>query len=166
MPRKITDFDFSFDSCFKIVVGVEGGFQANINDRGNWTSGKIGQGELKGTKYGVSAMAYPTIDIKAMSLAEAKNIYLNDYWVRLSAHPLKLNLIIFDCAINQGLSFANSLIASAKNLATIEQQIEYIRVKRLERYQINPKFEFFKNGWLSRLEDVVTITNDNLKAVI
>ena len=39
-------FDLSFDR----VVGHEGGLSLDRNDRGNWTSGKIGVGSLNGTK--------------------------------------------------------------------------------------------------------------------
>jgi hypothetical protein len=32
-------------------------------DPGNWTGGAIGKGELRGTKWGISAQTYPQIDI-------------------------------------------------------------------------------------------------------
>ena len=54
--------------CAKELMVSEGGFTNDPNDRGNWTSGKIGVGELKGTKYGISAMAYPLEDIKNIGI--------------------------------------------------------------------------------------------------
>ena len=45
-----------FDKVFNRVIGHEGGFQNMHHDRGNWTGGKVGEGELKGTKFGLSAM--------------------------------------------------------------------------------------------------------------
>ena len=64
-----------FDVIFDRVLGHEGGFQADPRDRGNWTGGEVGKGELKGTKYGLAAMTYPELDIPALTLAEAEAIY-------------------------------------------------------------------------------------------
>lgn len=61
------------------VVAVEGGYTNDPRDRGNWSTGVIGQGELKGTKYGISAMAYPSVDIKNLTQEEATNLYIRDY---------------------------------------------------------------------------------------
>ena len=38
-----------FEKSFGRVFRNEGGFQKDPKDRGNWTSGKVGVGELKGT---------------------------------------------------------------------------------------------------------------------
>ncbi len=61
------------------VFAMEGGFTTDKSDRGNWTSGQVGVGELKGTKYGISAMSYPTLDIKSLTQEQATNIYIRDY---------------------------------------------------------------------------------------
>ena len=53
----------NFDAAFARLLGNEGGFDDDARDRGNWTGGRIGVGELKGTKYGVSAAAFPDLDI-------------------------------------------------------------------------------------------------------
>jgi hypothetical protein len=44
-----------FDRAFEETIGLEGGFSRNPDDNGNWTGGRRGLGELKGTKYGISA---------------------------------------------------------------------------------------------------------------
>lgn len=97
--------DDNFDFAFGQVVGHEGGFTDDRNDRGNWTTGRIGSGELKGTKYGISAMAYPDLDIRNMTLELAKDIYRDDYWnrVRGDSLPDGVDLFIFDAAVNQGV---------------------------------------------------------------
>ena len=61
------------------IFAVEGGFTLDRNDKGNWTSGVVGQGELKGTNHGISAMVYPTLDIQNLTQEEATNIYIRDY---------------------------------------------------------------------------------------
>ena len=78
-----------FDVIFDRVLGHEGGFQADPRDRGNWTGGEVGKGELKGTKYGLAAMTYHELDIPALTLAEAKAIYRRDWWdgLKMSQWP-------------------------------------------------------------------------------
>jgi lysozyme family protein len=95
----------SYDSAFQRVIGHEAGFQANPKDRGNWTSGIIGQGELKGTKFGISAMSYPNEDIKNLTLARAKEIYKKDFWdlCRCDSLPAEVAFNVFDGAINSGV---------------------------------------------------------------
>lgn len=96
---------FNFDFAFEKVVGHEGGFTEARPDRGNWTSGVVGLGELKGTKYGISAMAYPNLDIQNISLDLAKDIYKTDYWDRCRGDrlPEGIDLFVFDAAVNQGV---------------------------------------------------------------
>lgn len=97
-----------WDKVFEIVIGVEGGYQCVLNDRGNWTSGKIGVGELKGTKYGICAMSYPKLDICNLTLDQAKEIYKRDYWDKCKCDylPNALSLAVFDYAVNSGVKQA------------------------------------------------------------
>jgi lysozyme family protein len=105
----------NYDRSFELVVGHEGGFTDDRRDRGNWTSGKIGVGELKGTKYGVSAMAYPDLDIRNLTLDQAKAIYKRDYWDKVKADdlPAGLDFLTFDCAVNHGISNGTSFLQQA-----------------------------------------------------
>jgi len=95
----------NYDTAFSMVIGHEGGFTEHRNDRGNWTSGIMGQGQLKGTKYGISAMAYPSLDIKNLTLQQAKDIYKRDYWDKVSGDQLPplVAFNVFDGAINSGI---------------------------------------------------------------
>ena len=61
------------------VFAMEGGLTTDPKDRGNWTTGVIGQGELKGTNFGISAMAFPSVDIKNLTREQATNIYVTNY---------------------------------------------------------------------------------------
>jgi lysozyme family protein len=47
----------NFPRCFAFTLGAEGGYSNNAADPGNWTGSAIGSGELRGTKYGISAAA-------------------------------------------------------------------------------------------------------------
>ncbi len=101
-----------FETAFERVIGHEGGFQAKASDRGNWTSGVVGQGELKGTKFGISAMSYPLLDIKNLTLEQAKGIYYEDWWVKLGMDLFKpaLSYQLFDAAINHGMANATKML--------------------------------------------------------
>lgn len=105
----------NYDKAFELLIGHEGGFQADRRDRGNWTTGVIGKGELKGTKFGVSAMAYPNLDIKNLTLAQAKDIYKKDYWdaVRSDELPSGVDYLVFDAAVNHGPKKAIELLQIA-----------------------------------------------------
>lgn len=69
-------------TAFLITTDVnhEGGFQKEANDKGNWTGGEIGVGELKGTKYGISAREFPNLDIENLTQDQAVQIYIEGYW--------------------------------------------------------------------------------------
>ena len=105
----------SFEQAFAVIVGVEGGFDGGQSDPGNWTGGGVGRGELRGTKFGISAAAYPALDVAALTLADAQAIYRRDYWDRIAADRLTpaLALLVFDAAVNNGVARASKWLQSA-----------------------------------------------------
>lgn len=108
-----------FYKSFERVIGHEGGYTDDPNDRGNWTSGKVGEGELKGTKFGISAMSYPHLDIKNLTLDEAQTIYFNDFWVKngIDQLPKAMQYQMFDASINHGFRNATKMLQRAVNVA-------------------------------------------------
>jgi lysozyme family protein len=82
----------------------EGGYTDDKNDPGNWTGGKVGAGELKGTKYGVAANTYNHLDIKNITLADARDIYIKDFLLPIRAYEhedgVAYQLLCF--AVNSG----------------------------------------------------------------
>ncbi len=104
-----------FDVVFDRTIGNEGEFQKDSRDRGNWTSGVVGQGELKGTKFGLSAMTYPHLDIEKITVSQAKAIYYEDWWValKMDSYPSALAYQMFDAAINHGSGRAIQFIQRA-----------------------------------------------------
>ena len=166
--------DFStpaFVRAFNWVVspGVEGEFSDDPNDKGNWTSGKVGEGELVGTKWGISAAAYPAIDIRGLRLEKAKEIYWRDYWhvVRGDSLPPRLAMVVFDCAVNQGTHVAAKLLQTAVGcdadgivgpltLAKVREHeqddlIVMFQALRALRYTKASDFSKFGKGWMRRL---------------
>lgn len=108
-----------FYKSFERVIGHEGGYTDDPNDRGNWTSGKVGEGELKGTKFGISAMSYPHLDIKNLTLDEAQTIYFNDFWVKngIDQLPKAMQYQMFDASINHGFRNATKMLQRAVDVA-------------------------------------------------
>lgn len=132
-----------FLEAYKIILTHEGGFQNIHNDRGNWTSGKIGVGINKGTKFGITAMSYPNLDIKNLTLQDAQNIYKRDYWDEISGDNLypSLALVAFDTAINSGVGKAKEFL----NLVTNDEagvdkflQIRQKYIRGLKLYHVVP----------------------------
>ena len=157
----------NFDNCFAITVGQEGGYDRNPKDRGNWTSGKIGVGELKGTKYGIAAFVYPNVDIENLTVADAKAIYAQDYWPKVAGdqQPIGVDLVAWDICVNSGAARAIKIEADAlgvdnkrpDTLATFAQgrsdKVDLIKrmcAARATFYQSLSTFQTFGKGWLRR----------------
>jgi lysozyme family protein len=73
------------------------------------------------TKYGISKKQYPALDIKTLTVDQAKNIYKRDYWDKLSLDRLHDQAVaeeIFDTAVNMGWRTAARFVQEAINLLT------------------------------------------------
>lgn len=150
----------------------EGGYQCLYNDRGNWTSGKVGVGKLKGTKYGISAMSYPKLDILNLTEADAEKIYHNDYWqkCRCDALPDALSIAVFDYAVNSGgkqaikdLQTCLGVVADgiigpqtigAANTKPARGVLNEYMLRRLEYLVTQCKWQNFGKGWGERVQKI------------
>lgn len=103
----MTTLNPAFEKAFERIIGHEGGLSLRANDPGNWTGGKVNVGELKGTKYGISAAAFPKKDIKNLSLLQAKVLYKEEYWDKYKLDLIDstaLKFQMFDYGLNSGMS--------------------------------------------------------------
>lgn len=105
----------NFDQAFKTLIGHEGALSMDPKDRGNWTGGRVGVGVLKGSKFGVSAASYPSLDIANLTLEDAKVIYLKDYWGAAGCEvvPDGIKFDLFDMAVNSGQGNAIKVLQRA-----------------------------------------------------
>lgn len=105
----------NFPSALADVLVHEGGFTKDRRDPGNWTGGKVGAGELKGTKKGIAAASYPHLDIKNLSDAKIAEIYEANYWRKICGDelPAGVDLSAMDYGVNSGVS------RSAKDLQRV-----------------------------------------------
>lgn len=157
----------TFSEAFERVLGHEGALSMDPEDNGNWTGGAKGKGELRGSKYGISAASFPDIDIAALTQEHAAAIYEADYWSRLPdvAYPLRFQL--FDFAVNSGVSAAVRALqravgtpddgawgpasqAAYKDL-TIEQVVCLLFAQRLELMTRASGWLDFGRGWARRI---------------
>lgn len=96
------------DKVFKNIIGQtllhEGGYVDNPNDAG---------GE---TKYGISKRSYPSVDIKNLTLEQAKAIYKRDFWDNQAysqIEDIELASKVFDLGVNMGTKNAVILLQRA-----------------------------------------------------
>ena len=159
----------SFETTFSRTIGHEGKFQANPKDRGNWTSGKEGVGELKGTKWGLAAMTYPHLDIANITLEQAKEVYFNDWWLKLKMErwPNVMRYQIFDAAFNHGTGRANQFLQyaarvkddgvigpktiTAVNMTDPNDLVLRFLAKRLRYFTEVKTWAEFSKGWSLRV---------------
>ncbi len=128
-----------FEVGFNEVMQVEGGRSLDPDDRGNWTSGRIGVGILRGTKYGISAMSYPHLDIQKLTLDEAMAIYRCDYWDRLyldqiGLHFPKVARMLFNLGVNCGNPNATKFLQNTINTLNIQEGVG-LQPARLSTWQ-------------------------------
>lgn len=97
----------TFDQVFDKLISHEGGYVNDPRDPG---------GE---TKYGISKRSYPALDIRALTLADAKAIYRRDYWERAQCDkmPPDLAFDVFDAAVNSGIGQAIRWLQRALGVA-------------------------------------------------
>lgn len=161
----------NYDKAFDRVIGHEGNFQIDRNDRGNWTTGVIGRGELKGTKFGISAMSYPNEDIRNLSLARAKELYKRDFWDRnhLDRFDGSVQYQVFDAAVNHGRGngvrmlqravrvaddgvVGNITVAAYRNMPENDVLLRFLSERLWFMTNIST-FDRYGRGWSRRVAD-------------
>ena len=93
----------NWEAAIAFVLAREGGYSNDPQDPG---------GE---TNFGISKKAYPNLDIKNLTVDQAKAIYQKDYWQVCKCDELAspFDMATFDCAVNQGTGKAIRLLQIA-----------------------------------------------------
>ncbi len=146
------------------VIDLEGGLSLNKYDSGNWTGRKVGVGELKGTKFGISAASFPHEDIPNLTQGRATELYYEHYWLTAGCDQLEnqLAFVHFDSAVQHGVSKAMELLrASRKDLFDyLSQRFDYYtRLKHFYIENDNLQDDFGK-GWIRRMAQVLAELTD------
>lgn len=151
------------------LFGHEGVLSLDPTDRGNWTGGRVNVGELRGSKFGISAAAYPNIDIARLTRDQAAAIYVRDYLAPLKVERFSdgVGFQFFDWAVNAGVDGATRGVQKAvgvlpdgrvgpKTVAALEALSESDAIKRLlaqriRAYTSDPGWAQNGRGWMNRI---------------
>lgn len=155
-----------FDDAVEIIIKHEGGSKVS-----NHSSDPGGL-----TKFGISQRSYKDVDIENLTLGHAKDIYRRDYWnaCKCEGLPSYMRLMVFDCAVNQGVTFATQTlqrVLGVKRDGVIGEKtmkeahkvyppdfISEYAIQRLDRYMKIKTFDVFGKGWTRRLVNITAIS--------
>ena len=147
----------NFPDCIAHVLAAEGGLVNDPKDPGGVT------------KFGISQRSYPALDIRALSLDDAKAIYQRDYWDKIQgeALPAGLDLLVLDHAVNAGPARAVRLLQhlvgvpedgvmgpvtlAGVAIADRDDLIARYTELRLDFYRDLPNWRHFGAGWSRRV---------------
>lgn len=93
-----------FDDAMEVVLAHEGGYNSNPSDDGGIT------------KFGISSLSYPKVDVANLTLEKAKAIYRADFWQPFPFNKIKdkeVAIKFFDLAVNMGQRVACRLVQRA-----------------------------------------------------
>lgn len=154
-----------FEPAVELILKHEGGYVNHPEDPG---------GE---TNFGIAKRSYPDLDIAKLSKHDAKRIYKEDYWDKVRGdemHPA-VALMVFDTAVNMGVSRASKFLQEVVNAKPIdgiigsgtlqsvrnacENAVEFVLEsyanKRLDYYKKLSTFDTFGKGWTRRVEETL-----------
>ena len=156
----------TFNEIIEVVLEHEGGYVNDPDDAG---------GE---TKYGITKRWYPSVDIKNLTIEQAKKIYHTDYWrpAKCDEVPSQLKHIYFDMCVNFGRKGAVKVLQQAANSTTRNKidvdggigpatlkAIRNLSIDRVRAYRVlrfanividKPNQEKFWVGWYRRATEV------------
>lgn len=132
----------NFQNAIKFTLRWEGGYVNNPADPG---------GE---TNYGIAKSSHPDVDIRNLTLAQAMEIYKEEYWDAYQLEDVNspLCIVLFDMFVNHRPDVVRRL--------RIESGDDWMKLiqKRKDFYGLivskNPKMQQFLKGWLNRANDL------------
>lgn len=146
-----------FDEFIRITLDLEGVFSNQKGDPG---------GE---TWFGIARAKHPEVKPWPPSREQAIGIYHSSYWlaVRADELPAPLDLLVADCAVNQGVGAAGRLLQSlmpevvqdgvigpktaAKTHAMVPDIVPRFLTARAFAYMKDSAWEIDGHGWYNRL---------------
>ncbi len=149
-----------FDRALGVVLGHEGGDSDHAADPGGFT------------RFGISQIAHPNVDVRNLTRDGAAAIYRTEYWQPMQCDelPPAVALCVFDAAVNQGRAAAARLLQEAvgatvdgvlgpRTLTTVykhpvDRVIRRFMTARAQRYIATGGFATFGRGWIARTIDV------------
>ena len=150
-----------FDSALDWIFRAEGGWANIPGDRGG------------PTRYGISSVAFPHVDLETLTREEAAAIYRRVFWYGMHCDELyyeHVRLLLFDCAVLFGVPGATRVVQyvlgvkadgvfgpvtlQALKWAVPSNLVEGVLKRRLRFHLLQaqqPDQSQFLHGWLNRL---------------
>jgi lysozyme family protein len=146
----------NFPNVLPVTLAYEGGKSLVRSDPGNWTGGKVGRGELRGTNKGIAASAHANLDIMKLTDDEVAQIYETEYWKPSGACllPNGLDLSSFDLTVNSGVGRNATVMASVGTAGSVSERISRVADQRLGFLHRLSTFRTFGKGWTARVAGV------------
>lgn len=146
-----------FEDAIDFVLRNEGGLVENPSDPGGLTN------------YGISQRRYPHLDIRNLSLDQAKEIYKRDFWLFDGVTYQAVATKLFDSYVNMehaAVKLAQAIVGATQdgfygpnteakiNAMDPVKFLSYYRVWLVQHYQDivtkHPEEHVFLKGWLRR----------------
>jgi lysozyme family protein len=135
-----------FQQAFLRTIIHEGGYSNDPDDSGG------------PTQWGISSKAYPTLDVKSLTLDDAKAIYKRDYWDAIDGDKIpdqRIAEILFDAAVNHGVAGAlrmeKTVDADSTNPELFAAQFTLERIRLYHMIcKRKPEQKKFLMGWIGR----------------
>jgi lysozyme family protein len=149
--------DDRFEDFIERILSHEGNYSDDPKDPGNWTSGIVGIGELKGTKFGIAANSFPHLSIKDLTRSQAIMIYKDAFWLRARCilMPPMVGFQLLDGAVNSGIPQAIRWMQRAVGVAD-DGKIGEITVAAITAADPNDvafKFLSYRLDYMTRLKN-------------
>lgn len=155
----------NFPACLDVILQSEGGFTTSLKDGTVATNMGITLATLS-TWLGRPASV---AEIKALTVDTASQIYKRNYWDAVCGDqlPAGLDLLVFDCAVNQGTATAARILRDSLSVtkdgvigpatlatvanANIPKLIDRVVQLRADIYHGLHLFPLYGAGWMARL---------------
>jgi lysozyme family protein len=160
-----------FETWCDFLAPTEGGLSLDPNDQGNYTPA----GKLVGTKFGISAHAYPSLDIPNLTIEQADGLRKTDYWDRVRGDELPgpIAFVLAEAAygsgpgeaihqlqevvgVQQDMAFGPNTMRALMSQDVAGFVIEYSSQRMLFLTSLGT-WDTYKIGWTRRLFHGITV---------
>ncbi|WP_278368091.1 glycosyl hydrolase 108 family protein [Acetobacter orientalis] len=154
------------------TMSAEGGYQCNRADDGNWSGGRVGRGNLAGTKYGISAALMaavmgdvssvtPTI-MRRITDEQARNIATEHFWqvMQCDALPSGVDLMLFDFGFNSSKERAVKQLQHVAGIARPDGVVGQDTLFKLEHSTPASIAPFLSSNYAEQLQHYLGVSPD------
>lgn len=162
----VSDMADSFSTCLAFTLSVEGGWADNPLDPGGCTMQGLTLPTFRQWKRNDRLSC---ADLHAVTAEDVHEFYYDQFWLKTEALslPLGVDLMVFDAAVNMGISGSIKLLQRQVNvvadgdigtltLAAVlllepSTLVSVLSTAQISFYEALSDFDVFGNGWLNRV---------------